>query len=174
MKRTIEMSNKELARKTEVERVLDQRNTQREASKKLGMSERQFRRILRRYRQEGDGGLVSRKRGKPSNRKTDAKIREVVRKFVCEPIMAGFGPTLMTEKLEAMSGIRLSKETIRRLMIESGIWQAKVKKEVEPHYSRPRRKSRGELVQIDGSEHAWLEERGPKATLLVFVDDAHW
>ena len=172
MKWTIEMSNKELARKTEVERVLDQRITQKEAARKLDMSERQFRRILRRYRTDGDGGLVSRKRGKPSNRKTDVKIREAARQFVCDPIVEGFGPTLMAEKLEIKTGICLSKETVRWLMIESGVWQAKSKKKVEPHYSRPRRKSRGELVQIDGSEHAWLEERGPKATLLVFVDDA--
>lgn len=169
---TIEMSNKELARKTEIERVLDKRNTQKEAAKRLGISERQFRRILRRYRQKGDAGLVSRKRGKPSNRKTDGEIREVVRKFVCDPIMEGFGPTLMTEKLEIKKGIRLSKETVRRLMIESSVWEAKTKKKEEPHYSRPRRKHRGELVQIDGSNHAWLEDRGPKAALLVFVDDA--
>ncbi len=58
------------------------------------------------------------------------------------------------------------------MMIEAGVWKAKVKKKAEPHYARPRRKHRGELVQIDGSEHAWLEDRGPKATLLVFVDDA--
>lgn len=169
---TIEMSNKELARKTEIERVLDKRNTQKEAAKRLGICERQFRRILRRYRQKGDAGLVSRKRGKPSNRKTDGEIREVVRKFVCDPIMEGFGPTLMTEKLEIKKGIRLSKETVRRLMIESSVWEAKTKKKEEPHYSRPRRKHRGELVQIDGSNHAWLEDRGPKAALLVFVDDA--
>ena len=166
------MSNKELAWKTEVERVLDKRNTQKKAAKRLGVSERQFRRILRRYRQEGDGGLVSRKRGKPSNRKTKAEIREVVSEFVNDPVMQGFGPTLMCEKLEIKKGIRLSKETIRRLMIESGAWEAKTKKKGEPHYSRPRRKHRGELVQIDGSEHGWLEDRGPKATLLVFVDDA--
>jgi len=86
--------------------------------------------------------------------------------------MAGFGPTLMAEKLKLIRGICLSKETLRCLMIESGVWRAKVKKEQKPHYSRPRRMSRGELVQIDGSKHAWLEERGPKATLLVFVDDA--
>ena len=65
----IEMTSKELARKTEVERALDHRITQKEAAARLGISERQFRRILRRYRQEGDGGLVSRKRRKPSNRK---------------------------------------------------------------------------------------------------------
>ena len=172
MKWTIEMSNKELIRKTEVERVLDQRSTQKEAAKRLGVSERQFRRILRRYRQEGDGGIVSKKRGKPSNRKTKREIREEVRAFVTEPIMQGFGPTLMAEKLEIRHEIRLSKETVRRLMIESGVWQAKTKKKAEPHYSRPRRKHRGELVQIDGSDHNWLEDRGPRATLLVFVDDA--
>ncbi len=169
---TIAMSSKELARKTEVERVIDQRITQREAASKLGVSERQIRRILRRYRQEGDGGLVSRKRGKPSNRRTDTEVRKAVQKYIKEPIMKGFGPTLMAEKLAMQKGICLSKETVRRMMIEEGIWEAKTKKKEEPHLSRPRRKSRGELVQIDGSKHAWLEERGPKATLLVFVDDA--
>ena len=69
MKWTIEMTSKELARKTEVERALDHRITQKEAAARLGISERQFRRILRRYRQEGDGGLVSKKHRQPSNRK---------------------------------------------------------------------------------------------------------
>lgn len=169
---TIKMSNKELARKTEVERVLDHRITQKEAANRLGVTERQFRRILQRYRQEGDGGLVSRKRGKPSNRRTDDEIRETVKEFIEAPIMKGFGPTLMAEKLEMKKGICLSKETLRRMMIEADVWKAKTKKKEEPHFSRPRRKGRGELVQIDGSDHAWLEERGPKATLLVFVDDA--
>lgn len=172
MKWTIEMSNKELARKTEVERVSDHRISQREAANRLGITERQFRRILQRYRQEGDEGLVSRKRGKPGNRRTDAETRDEVYQFVTDPLMKGFGPTLMSEKLEQKKGIRLSKETVRRMMIEDGVWKAKIKKIEEPHLSRPRRKSRGELVQIDGSEHAWLEERGEKATLLVFVDDA--
>ena len=169
---TIEMTRKELCRKTEVERVLDQRLTQREAASKLGVTERQFRRILKRYREEGDGGLVSKKRGKPGNRRTDVGTRDAIYKFVTDPIMKGFGPTLMTEKLEQKKGIKISKETMRRIMVEEGVWKAKTKKKEDPHLSRPRRKSRGELVQIDGSKHAWLEERGPKATLLVFVDDA--
>ncbi len=63
----------------------------------------------------------------------------MVRKFICEPIMQGFGPTLMAEKLEIKEDIRLSKETIRQLMIESGVWEAKTKKKEEPHLSRPRR-----------------------------------
>ena len=167
------MSKKELARKTEVERVLDHRITQKEAARKLGITERQFRRILNRYRQEGVGGLVSRKRGRPSNRKTDAEVREEVRKFITDPQRKDFGPTFMAEKLEQKEGIKLSKETVRRMMIEDEVWKAKTKKEEEVHKSRPRRKSRGELVQIDGSEHVWLEERGEKAVLLVFVDGCH-
>ena len=91
MKWTIEMTSKELARKTEVERALDRRITQKEAAERLGISERQFRRILRRYRQEGDGGLVSQKRGRPSNRKTDERTRELVREFICDPMMKGLG-----------------------------------------------------------------------------------
>ncbi|HPM10943.1 MAG TPA: ISNCY family transposase [Paludibacter sp.] len=169
---TIAMSSKELARKTAVEGALDHRITQTAAASKLGISARQFRRILQRYRQEGDAGLVSRKRGKPSNRRTGAEVQNTVWDFIKQPIMNGFGPTLMAEKLEKQKGISLSKETVRRLMIEAGVWKVKSKKVEEPHLSRPRRMSRGELVQIDGSEHAWLEERGPKANLLVFVDDA--
>jgi transposase len=169
---TIAMSSKELARKTAVERVLDRRITQKQAASNLGISERQFRRILQSYRQEGNGGLVSKKRGKPSNRRTEMEVRERVRDFIREPIMKGFGPTLMAEKLGKQKGICLSKETVRRMMIEAGVWEAKTKKKSEIHPARPRRMSRGELVQIDGSEHAWLEERGPRATLLVFVDDA--
>jgi len=95
----------------------------------------------------------------------------VVREFISDPIMKGFGPTLMAEKLAIKKGIRLSKETVRKKMIE-GVWAAKTKKKKEPHYSRPRRRHRGKLVQIDGSKHTWLEDGGPKATLLVFVEDA--
>ena len=169
---TIEMNAKELACKAEIERVEEKRTSQKEAAARLGISERQFRRILRRYRLEGVEGLVSRKRGLPSNRKTEEAIREIVEGFINDPLVRGFGPTLMAEKIEQMKDIRLSKETVRKMMIEAGVWKSKVKKKIEPHYARPRRKHRGELVQIDGSEHAWLEDRGPKATLLVFVDDA--
>ena len=172
MKWTIEMTEEELARKSEIERVLEKRTTQAEAAIKLGLSQRQFRRILQRYRKEGVSGLVSKKRGVPSNRKTNESVMDEVRKFICDPLMSDFGPSLMAEKLEKTKGIRLSKETLRKIMIGEGIWQPKIKKKSEPHYERPRRMHRGELVQIDGSVHAWLEERADKAVLLVFVDDA--
>lgn len=166
------MSAEELYRKTIVDRVLDGRKTQKEGAKALKVTERHFRRILKRYRQEGDAGLVSRKRGRNSNRKTDEETKNKIRKFICDPIVKGFGPTFMAEKLEEKVGIRVSKETVRKEMIGCGVWEAKSKKKEKIHPTRPRRACRGELVQIDGSEHAWLEERGPKATLLVFVDDA--
>jgi transposase len=172
MKKTIEMNAKELACKAEIERLEEKRTSQKEAAARLGVSERQFRRKLQRYRLEGVAGLVSRKRGVPSNRKTGVAIREIVEDFINDPLVNGFGPTLMAEKIEQMKGIRLRKETERKIIIEAGVWKSKVKKQVEPHYARPRKKYCGELVQIDGSEHAWLEDRRPKATLLVFVDDA--
>jgi len=166
------MSNEELLRKSVIECVLEKRERHKDAAARLGISERQFRRILRRYRLEGVAGLVSKKRGIPSNRKMEAANREIVDNFINDPLMKGFGPTLMAEKVEQMKGICLSKETVRKMMIEAGVWKTKVKKKIKPHYARPRRKHRGELIQIDGSEHAWLEDRAPKATLLVFVDDA--
>jgi len=169
---TIEMNAKELACKAETERVEEKRTSQKDAAARVGISERQFRRKLRRYRLEGVVGLVSRKRGVPSNRKIEAAIREIVDNFINDPLVKGFGRTLMAEKVEHMKGIRLSKETVRKLIIEASVWKSKVKKKGEPHYAFPRRKHHGELIQIDGSEHAWLEDRGPKATLLVFVDDA--
>jgi len=172
MNRTLEMSTEELFRKTIVERVLDGRMTQKEGAKAIKVTERHIRRILKRYRKEGDAGLVSRKRGRSSNRKTDEETLKKVREFICDPRVKGFGPTFMAEKLEDMKGIKLSKETVRKEMIVCGVWEAKSKKKEKIHPARPRRVCRGELVQIDGSEHAWLEERGPKATLLVFVDDA--
>lgn len=152
------MSAEELYRKTIVDRVLDGRKTQKEGAKALKVTERHFRRILKRYRQEGDAGLVSRKRGGSSNRKTDEETMNKIRKFICDPMVKGFGPTFMAEKLEKKVGIRISKETVRKEMIGCGVWEAKSKKKEKIHPTRPRRACRGELVQIDGSEHAWLEE----------------
>jgi transposase len=172
MKWTITMSNKELERKSEIEKALDKRITQKEGAEKLGISERQMRRLIQLFKKGGTAGIVSKKRGVPSNRKIPEEVENKAMAFISRPILRDFGPTLMTEKLEQMERIRLSKETVRRLMIEVGIHQAKSRKPVKIHCMRERRPCRGELVQIDGSKHAWLEERAPKATLLVFIDDA--
>lgn len=171
MKWTIAMTQEELQRKTIVERALDKRITQKEGAEGLKISERHFRRIIARYRRHGDLGLVSRRRGKPGNRKLAGDKHERIRKFINDPLHEGFGPTFMMEKLEQYQGIKISKETMRQIMIEEGVHEAKVRKK-KIHPPRERKKQVGDIVQIDGSSHAWLEDRGPKACLLLFVDDA--
>lgn len=91
------MNNEELLRKSAIERVLEKRESQKVASVRLGISERQFRRLLQHYRRECLSGLVSKKRGVPSNRKTKESIREIVENFINDPLVRGFGPTLMAE-----------------------------------------------------------------------------
>lgn len=163
------MTETELKRKTILDKAIDRRLTQKAASEALGISERQVRRLLKRYREDGNEGLVSQQRGKPSNRRLKEDIVEQIKQFINQPIMLGFKPTLMQEKLEEVTGIRVSKETLRKLMITEEVHVAKVKKPKSVHPPRERRERRGELVQIDGSYHAWLEERGPKGCLLLFV-----
>jgi transposase len=172
MKWTITMTQEELNRKTIIEQAEDKRITQREGAEKLGISERHFRRLLKQYRERGDTGLVSGHRGKPSNNRMKADTRDKIVRFIADPIYTGFGPTLLNEVLERTTGISISKESMRQIMIEEEKHHPKKKREKRPHPPRERRSRRGELVQIDGSYHAWLEERGSKACLLLFVDDA--
>ena len=116
--------------------------------------------------------LVCGHRGKPSNHRLKATKRQTIIDLMRDPKYEGFGPTLLTEKLAEYQKITVSRETVRQIMIEEGLHHPKSKKKINLHPQRERRAQRGELVQIDGSYHAWLEERGPKACLLLFVDDA--
>lgn len=165
------MTQEELDRKTILEQAKDKRITQQEGAGKLGISERHFRRLLSRYREQGDLGLVSGHRCKPSNNRMGELERQRIVEILAEPIFRGFGPTLLAEKIADYRGVKVSKETVRQMMIELGTHKPKVKKK-RAHPERERRLRRGELVQIDGSYHPWLEERGPKGCLLLFVDDA--
>jgi len=172
MKWTITMTQEELNRKTVIEQANDKRITQKEGAARLGTSERHFRRLLSRYRKQGDIGLVSQQRGKPGHRRLKEEKRKVIEEFIQEPRLEDFGPTLMAEKLEEYTGIQICKETMRQVMIEAGLHQARSRRFEKAHPERERRERRGELVQIDGSLHAWLEDRAPKACLILFVDDA--
>jgi hypothetical protein len=82
-----------------------------------------------------------------------------------------FGPTLAAEKLAANHGLAVSRETLRKWMAEAGIWLSRKQRRTF-HQPRLRRESYGELVQIDGSDHRWFEDRADPCTLLVFIDDA--
>lgn len=172
MKWTITMTQEELFRKTVIEQANDKRITQKEGAGKLGTSERHFRRLLSRYRKQGDIGLVSQQRGKPGNRKLKEEKHRMIAEFIQDPQLEDFGPTLMAEKLEEYTGIQICKETMRQILIEAGLHKARYRKSEKAHPERERRERRGELVQIDGSLHAWLEDRAPKACLILFVDDA--
>jgi hypothetical protein len=136
----------------------------------LGRSERQVWRLLKAFRTAGAAGLISKKRGRPSNRRTAAAGRAAVL-WVVRHNYADFGPTLAAEKLAAEHGFSFSTETLRKWMIAGGLWCDR-KQRRRIHQPRPRRECVGELVQVDGSEHWWFGDRGPRCTLLVFVDDA--
>jgi transposase len=143
----------------------------RAAAQLLGRSERQVWRLLKAFRSGGAAGLISKKRGRPSNRKTVASMRAAVL-WVVRHNYADFGPTLAAEKLAAEHGFSFSSETLRKWMIADGLWLDRKQRQKRVHQPRPRRECVGELVQVDGSAHWWFEDRGPQCTLLVFVDDA--
>jgi len=165
------MSKEELSRLEVMERLQSKSMGQRTAAEVLGVSVRHVKRLLRVYRREGASGLVSKQRGKPSHHQLD---RETVRAAIglIKGRYADFGPTLAHEKLVEVDGMTLCLGSVRKLMIEEGIWKAKSARRPEAHPMRERRACVGELVQTDGSDHAWFEERGPRCSLLVMIDDA--
>jgi transposase len=171
MDELLTMSKQEITRLEAMQRIKDKRLTQEEAGRMLGISTRQVKRLYRAYREKGAKGIVSRRRGKPSNNRLDAGIAQQALDLIKEKY-EDFGPTLAHEKLTEEHKIQLSRESVRRIMIEEGIWKPKRAKKPSVHQMRERRACFGELVQIDGSDHAWFEERGPKCTLLVYIDDA--
>jgi hypothetical protein len=165
------MSDKELAR-LEVLRDLDQRGlTPAAAAQLLGLERRQVFRLLKAYRAEGPAGLVSKRRGRPSNRRQPAELRATALAIIRERYW-DFGPTLAAEKLSELHGIALGRETLRQWMMADGLWIDRKQRLKRVHQPRSRRECVGELVQIDGCEHWWFEDRGRQCTLLVFVDDA--
>jgi transposase len=165
------MSKRELTRLEVMQRLKDKRLTQKEAAQLLGVSIRQVKRLWRAYQEKGPPGLVSARRGKPSNNRLDGGLVQEVLDLI-KARYADFGPTLAHEKLTEVHKLPISRESVRQIMIAEQIWKPKRAKQPAVHQMRERRACFGELVQIDGSEHAWFEGRGPKCTLLVFIDDA--
>src|SRR4051794_12688333 len=165
------MSKAELSRVDTLARVQRGELPVVQAAALLGLSPRQVFRLLARFRAEGASGLASRRRGRPSNRRLPASVREAALAAVRERY-ADFGPTLAAEKLAEAHDLRLSRETLRQWMAEAGLWVPRKAQRGRVHQPRHRRDCLGELVQIDGCQHPWFEDRGPPCTLLVFVDDA--
>ncbi len=133
---TLTMSAKELDRLEIIDRVVERRLTQRAAAARLGLSLRHVERLCRAFRQHGATGLVSRKRGRPSNRKLAEAVREQAVDLV-RGRYADFGPTLAWEKLTEQHGVALSRETLRRWMIEAGLWIPRAQRQRRPHQPQP-------------------------------------
>jgi len=171
MKGEIIMSKKEINRISILEEAINSKITNQEGADTLGVTKRQFRTLKSRYKKEGVKGIVHKSRGKPSNRRIPRELKECAVSIVREKY-EDFGPTFAHEKLVENHGISFSVETLRQEMIKEGVWKPKKKKNNSIHPLRERRDGEGELVQVDGSPHAWFEDRAPKCDLLVYIDDA--
>ena len=167
----VRMSTKELDRVDVIRRVIERRLTQLKAAELMGLTARQVRRLCIAYQQAGPIGLASRRRGQPSNRRLPPQLQAEAVEIIRERY-ADFGPKLAQEKLLELHHIRVAKETLRKWMTLAGLWLPRDQRLRKAHQPRHRRECLGELVQIDGCEHAWFEERGPVCSLLVYVDDA--
>lgn len=165
----IEMSHEELKRSHIIQQRLEGHLIQKEVSAQLELSVRQVRRLEQRVRIQGAAGLIHGLRGKPSGRRfADALKRKVL--GIYQRDYYDFGPTLASEKLFERNKIRISDETLRGWLIGSDIW--KVRKRKRYRCWRQRRARYGEMVQMDGSHHAWFEDRGEVCTLMGYIDDA--
>jgi hypothetical protein len=161
----------ELDRLQIMTRLAERRLTRRRAAALLRLSERQVRRLYRAFIHAGAAGLASRRRGRPSARRLPAATRDRAVALIRERY-ADFGPTFAHQKLTEDHGLVLSVETLRGWMTAVGLWLPRARRARRSYPPRERRACLGELVQIDGSDHAWFEDRGPRCTLLVYVDDA--
>lgn len=169
-KDTLAMSIKEIDKLKILYQVIKKQLKQHQAGRHLDLSTRQIRRLCKRIRREGNTGVIHRLRGRPSNHQLDAGILEEAVGYV-KTRYKDFGPTHANEKIRGIHKIHLSTGTLRRGMIEAGLWKPR-QQGVQHRVWRERRPCVGELVQLDGSDHDWFEGRGPRCVLLIFIDDA--
>lgn len=164
------MSRKERERLVVLSRVKGKELSRAEGAEVLGLSHRQMRRIYVRWRKEGDCGLLHRSRGKASVRRIEVRARERAMALY-RSTLVDFGPTLFAEKLGLMAGIWVSHDTTRRWLKAEGLvqWSRRSRRS---RRRRQRKERFGELVQMDGSPHAWFEARGPQSVLMTAIDDA--
>jgi hypothetical protein len=167
----ITVSMREIDRLKTIQAIIDGNLRPGLAAERLGLTDRQIRRLVERYNAEGPHGLVSRQRGKASNRQLPTGLESRAIRLIQEHYH-DFGPTLACEKLAERHGLVLAKASIYRIMVRNGLWIPRKSRPPKIYQPRNRRACLGELIQIDGSDHHWFEKRAPACTLLVYVDDA--
>lgn len=166
------MKRRDLKRIQIIEKVIKKELKQVEAAEILNMSDRQVRRVVVAVRKEGASGVVHHLRGRGSHRKLSEEIRDKAM-GLCRKKYEGFGPLFASEKLSELDGIKVSKETIRQWMIGDGLWQVRRGGGKKNHLQwRERKAHYGQMLQMDGSHHDWLEGRGSWLVLMGQIDDA--
>ena len=146
--------------------------TQREGAEKMGVTTRWVRKLVKRMKKQGDSVVVHGLRGRASNRKLSDETQRQALAILKQPDWHDFGPTFAAEQLATRHHIHVGKETLRRWMMDAGLWKSKAQTLECVHVWRPRRTGFGELVQWDTSDHDWLEGRGPVRYLVRMIDDA--
>ena len=165
------MNQREQARLSVLNSVLEYQVPIAQAAELLGVSQRHARRLLAAYREQGAAALAHGNRGRrPHNAIPPAQAAAVVE--LATQRYEGANHTHFTELLSEREGIDLSRPTVRRILTKAGIGSPRSRRSPQHRFRRQRMPQSGMLVQLDGSHHAWLEDRGPKFALLLAVDDA--
>lgn len=166
----IQLSMKESKRIPILEDIRHGKITQALAAERMGMSIRQIGRIFSRYNDLGIAGLTHKSRGRQSPKKTSKRVRDQAIEII-KLNYPDFGPVLAQEMLEERHEIKLSRETVRQIMIEANIHTKKWKRSKHRRWRKPREQE-GEMQQLDGSFHDWFEGKAPWCWLIRFTDDA--
>ena len=165
------MNQQEQARIQVLNSVLENHLPIAQAAEIMGISERHTKRLLAAYRRDGPAALAHGNRGRrPHNAVPEAAATAVVK--LASNHYAGANHTHFTELLREREGIDLSRPTVRRILVKAGLGSPRSRRSQQHRFRRRRMPQEGMLVQIDGSHHPWLEERGPRFVLLLAVDDA--
>jgi len=167
----VPMSQRDLHRYHTLRLVLEHRLTGAQAAVSLGLTERQIWWLLARLRTDGRQGLVHGNRGRPSGRRLPAAVQQQIL-TLARGLYAGLNTTHLTEKLQAEHGLAVSRATVHRLLRAAGVARPRHRRPPRHRARRPRKAQAGHLVLWDGSPHAWLEARGPRACLVGAMDDA--
>lgn len=164
------MTQRDIDRLKTLQQAIQKQITQAKAGKLLGLSREWVNHLCQRIKEKGDRAIIHGLRGRPSNYQLSLALIDKAKKKLKEKY-SDFGPTFAAEKLLEIEGIKLSDETVRRLMIELELWKPKGRKATHREW-RERKDCLGEMVQMDGSNHDWFERRGGKCVLLASIDDA--
>lgn len=165
------MSQKEIKRLQIIQKVLGREINQQEAAAILRISDRQVRRVVKRVRKQGAKGVAHQLRGREGNRRIDQRKRSQII-GIYRKVYEGFGPRLASEKLLEREKIRINEETLRLWLIKEGLWKKRKGQKEKKRSWRARKDHFGSMIQMDGSHHRWLENRGPKLVLMGYIDDA--